>query len=104
MTALVEYPTTSTADRVSEVRHTVDSASTRGQETIMTSHSLTATRSRARGIDLLVMRVSLAMLHWARRRADRASLPREEQARRFLVHAEIARRQQLDALRAARVR
>lgn len=70
----------------------------------MTSHSLAATRHRARGIDLLVMRVSLAMLLWARRRADRAALPREEQARRFMVQADIARRQHANALLAARVR
>jgi hypothetical protein len=70
----------------------------------MTSHSLTATRSRPRGIDLLVMRVSLAMLHWARRRADRASVTREEHKRRLAVQADIARRQHADALLAARVR
>ncbi len=69
----------------------------------MTSHPLTTTRSRARGIDLLVMRLSLAMLHWARRRADRDVLPREEQARRHQVRADIAHREHLAALRAARV-
>ena len=33
--------------------------------------------SRARGVDLLVMRLSVAALRWARRRADRAIPVRE---------------------------
>lgn len=78
----------------------------------MTSHSLTATRSGARsatrsgarGIDLMVMRISLAMLLWARRRAERATVTREEHERRLVLHAEIARREHSAALRAARVR
>ena len=101
---LLEQSTTPTTDRVSVAHRTFDTGSTRGQETTMTSHSLAATRHRARGIDLLVMRVSLAMLLWARRRADRATVTREEQERLFAVQADIARRQHAHALLAARVR
>ena len=101
---VLDRSTAPTTGRVSEVHPTFDSASTRGQETTMTSHSLAATRHRARGIDLLVMRMSLAMLLWARRRADRADLPREEHERRLAVQADVVRRQHADALRAARVR
>jgi len=101
---LLEQSTTPTTDRVSVAHRTFDTGSTRGQETTMTSHSLAATRHRARGIDLLVMRVSLAMLLWARRRADRADLPREEHERRLAIQADIARRQHASALLAARVR
>ena len=99
---LLEQSTTPTTDRVSVAHRAFDSASTRGQETTMTS--LATTRHRARGIDLLVMRVSLAMLLWARRRADRADLPREEHERRLAIQADIARRQHASALLAARVR
>lgn len=41
-----------------------------------------ARRSRPHGIDLLVMRMSLAMLLWARRRANRTVMTREENLRR----------------------
>jgi len=41
-----------------------------------------ARRARPHGLDRLVMRLSLAMLLWARRRADRGMLTHEEQALR----------------------
>lgn len=46
------------------------------------SHALDARpsarpRARAHGIDLVVMRMSLAGLRWARRRADRATASRD---------------------------
>lgn len=44
-------------------------------------------------LDRLVMRVSLAMLLWARRHAERAAVPREEQSRRYQVRLEIERRE-----------
>jgi hypothetical protein len=43
----------------------------------------TARRPRPRGFDRAVMRLSLAMLVWARKRADRAVISREEQILRF---------------------
>jgi len=48
--------------------------------------------ARAHVIDLLVMRVSLAALTWAQRRADRARLTREEQQRRYRVARELEQR------------
>jgi hypothetical protein len=50
------------------------------------------------------MRISIAMLRWARRRADRSALTHEQHAQRLRVHAELAARAHADALRAARVR
>lgn len=41
-----------------------------------------ARRPRPHGLDLLVMRLSLAMLLWARQRADRGVMSHEEHARR----------------------
>ncbi|MGV8883755.1 MAG: hypothetical protein ACOH19_16525 [Rhodoglobus sp.] len=38
----------------------------------------TTRRARPRGIDLLIMRLSLTTLRWARRRADRRTLTREQ--------------------------
>lgn len=41
------------------------------------SRAVPTTRARAHGIDLLVMRLSIAALRWARRRADRSLSTRE---------------------------
>ena len=49
-------------------------------------------RVRARGLDRLVMRVSLAALLWARRRADRAQLSREQHQRRYRLARELEQR------------
>lgn len=62
-----------------------------------------ARRARAHGIDLLVMRMSMAALRWARRRADRAVPGRDEVLRLRAQHSDIARREHESALRAARV-
>lgn len=51
------------------------------------------TERRPSTLDRLVMRVSLAMLLWARRHAERAALPREEQVRRYRVQLEVERRE-----------
>lgn len=49
-------------------------------------------RARPGGLDRIVMRLSLAMLLWARRHADRTALSHDEQARRRRVQLEIERR------------
>lgn len=41
------------------------------------SRTVAASRSRAQGIDLVIIRLSLAALRWARRRADRSASTRE---------------------------
>lgn len=61
-----------------------------------------ARRSRPRGIDLLVMRVSLAMLLWARRRANRTAMSREENLRRREVAAATTAREHAAASRLER--
>lgn len=63
----------------------------------------TSTHTRAHGFDLLVMRLSIAALGWAERRADRATLSHEENSRRFRLQADLAERAHHHALRAARV-
>jgi hypothetical protein len=68
----------------------------------------TAHRGRPRGLDRLVMRLSIAMLKWARRRADRSAmsyenLPFEERAR---IHNETMareRRENLSSIQAMRI-
>lgn len=50
-------------------------------------------RARPSGFDRLVMRLSLAALLWARRRADRAVPTREEHARRYELQRDRERRE-----------
>lgn len=77
-----------------------------------TSVFVPARRARAHGVDLLVMRVSMAALLWARRRADRAeradcadrAAGRDELVRLRALQLETERREHASALRAARVR
>lgn len=66
--------------------------------------SLGTRRTRARGLERAVMRVGLAMLLWARRRADRQILSRDENTRRLAIQQGLADREHSAALRAARVR
>ena len=58
----------------------------------------------ATGLDLLAMRVSLAVLLWARRRADRRIVGREQWERRLTIDRERLAREHEFALLAARVR
>ncbi len=71
------------------------------------SHALdarpTAGRTRARGIDLIVMRMSLAALRWARRRADRAAAARDTIAAVRATAEATARREHDYAVRAHRL-
>lgn len=61
-------------------------------------------RARARGIDRIIIRASLATLRWARRRADRAQLGRDEIIARHELSRELERREHDAALRYARIR
>lgn len=58
----------------------------------------------ATGLDLLLMRVSLAVLLWARRRADRRAMSRESLRRAIAMDLARAGREHQAALLAARVR
>lgn len=58
----------------------------------------------ASGLDLLAMRVSLTVLLWARRRADRRAMSRESLQRAIATDRERAGREHQAALLAARVR
>jgi hypothetical protein len=61
-------------------------------------------RVRPHGLDRAVMRVSLALLLWARRRADRAAITSEEHGRLLRDQYAIQRREHDAALLVARVR
>lgn len=61
-------------------------------------------RAQAHGIDRLVMRLSMAALLWARRRADRADLGRDDLVRLRQQSEAAERREHESALLAARVR
>ena len=61
-------------------------------------------RARPSGLDRVVMRVSLAMLLWARRHADRAAVSREQQQRRYAMLRDLDRRSHDAAMLIARVR
>lgn len=61
-------------------------------------------RARARGLDRLIMRLSLATLLWARRHADRTAITREEQVRIYRETRAVQRREHDAALLVARVR
>jgi hypothetical protein len=63
----------------------------------------TTRRPRPHGIDRVVMRLSLAMLRWARARADRATLSHEEHALRRANDLVLERERREAALRIARV-
>ncbi len=60
-------------------------------------------RARPHGIDLAVMRVSLAMLLWARKRSQRTTFTHDEHARLRYEAGESARREHQAALMLARV-
>lgn len=60
-------------------------------------------RARPHGVDRLVMRLSLAMLLWARRRADRAQPGHEEHAIRRAVALSIERERHAAMARIYRV-
>ena len=53
----------------------------------------TTRRVRPRGIDLLIMRLSLSTLRWARRRADRRALTHEQHVLRVEQMKALAQRE-----------
>lgn len=63
-----------------------------------------ARRIRPSGFDRAVMRLSLAMLLWARRRAERAAVTHDEHARTRRELQNLQHREREAALLAARVR
>lgn len=63
-----------------------------------------ARRVRPSGFDRAVMRLSLAMLLWARRRAERTAVTHDEHARLRRELQELRRRERESALLGARVR
>lgn len=76
--------------------------------TATTSHAPTfgrevTRRARPHGIDLAVIRVSLVMLRWARKRSQRATVTHDERARLMYEAGESARREHAAALMLARV-
>jgi hypothetical protein len=61
-------------------------------------------RARPHGVDRLIMRLSLAMLIWARKRADRDAVSHDERALRVSQARALQTREHEAALRVARVR
>jgi hypothetical protein len=69
-------------------------------------HQIDASRSRharPRGLDRVITRLGLAMLEWARRRADRSALTYEESARLTRLARERERRENAALLIATRL-
>ena len=80
------------------------SATTAGRTGLRANSAPVVRRARPHGLDRAVMRLSLAMLLWARKRSDRAAItPEQHRAQRDVAEG-IARRQHESALLAARVR
>lgn len=94
MTMTLERPAeTSVATRTVTIEKEVNTM------TATTAYDEQVTRRvRPTGFDRLVMRISLAMLLWARRHADRAALSREEQIRIHHVRQTVQRREHDAAL------
>ena len=70
----------------------------------MTAQSFGAVRRvRPSGFDRAVMRLSLAMLLWARRRAERTVVSPEEHALQRRARADLARREHTAAMLIVRV-
>lgn len=69
----------------------------------MTTMTAALTRTQPPSLDRLVVKLSLAMLAWAHKRADRASIGRDQHDRLFVQAAETKRREHDWAKRAARV-
>ncbi|GAA3872783.1 hypothetical protein GCM10022381_14770 [Leifsonia kafniensis] len=69
----------------------------------MTTMTAAVTPAQPRVIDRFVVTLSLAMLDWARRRADRAFISRDRHNRLLGQAAELQRREHDFAKRAARV-
>jgi hypothetical protein len=89
-----------TASPVSVVRGTIEIEEE--PTMIATTAYIRPGARRAHGIDYLAMRVSLAVLLWARRRADRHAVSRDELSRRLRVQRETERREHEFALRIPR--
>ena len=102
MTMLLESPSHDTAE-VSVVPRNFEP--TREVNTMTaTTFGTTVRRVRPHGLDRAVMRVSLAMLLWARRHADRTAVSREEHTRMYRELQNLQRREHDAALLVARVR
>lgn len=67
-------------------------------------YKATARRVRPHGLDRVIMRVSLMMLLWARRHADRTAVSHEEHTRMYRELQRFERRERDAALLIARVR
>lgn len=63
----------------------------------------TTRHARPRGIDRIVMRLSLMTLLWARRRADRSILSHEEHSRRVELHRALQQRERSTAMLLSRL-
>jgi hypothetical protein len=112
MTVLLEKTTPIVCQKPTAM--SVDDRSFDGEKEVKTMTATTAfdravnaparRRARPHGVDRLVMRLSLAMLIWARKRADRDALSHDERALRVSQARALQTREHESALRVARVR
>jgi hypothetical protein len=100
MTATLERPPAmSVAPRNFDTKEKVNTMTA----TAVLHSASAARRARPRGLDRLVMRLSLAMLMWARHRADRSALSHEEHTIRRAAALAVERDLREAELRISRV-
>jgi hypothetical protein len=107
MTTLESTSPMSVVDRSLAVEEEVKTMTTThvfaSQYAAQSSATRVPRRARPHGIDRLVMRLSLAMLLWARHRADRGVLTHEQHLIRRTTALALEREQRDAAARIARV-
>jgi hypothetical protein len=101
MTILLERPATGATENPAEM-----SAVDRRFDSKEEVRTMTATTARPRphGLDRAVMRLSLAMMIWARKRAERSAMTHSQRGRQVSQARAIEAREHDAALRFARVR
>jgi hypothetical protein len=101
MTILLERTPTGSHETIAEMS-AADRRFTSEEE--VTTMTATTARPRPHGLDRAVMRLSLAMMIWARKRTDRFAISHDERAQRVSQALAARAREHDAALRVARVR
>jgi hypothetical protein len=101
MTILLERPAAGAPETVAEMSAADRRFDSKEEVTTMTA---TTARPRPHGLDRAVMRLSLAMLIWARKRSERSAISHDQHTQRVSQALAIETREHDAALRFARVR
>lgn len=104
MTLLLDSPSQNTAELSVVPRNFDDKEEVNTMTATAAGYGITARRVRPHGLDRVIMRVSLMMLLWARRHADRTAVSHEEHTRMYRELQRFERRERDAALLIARVR